>query len=280
MPLSARLTRAMCAIFACLGALPARAAGDGWVVGGNSRARLNWCGTNTPAPADPRAGLLAFVELQLDPGWKTYWRMPGDAGVAPAFEVDTPNNVAKATVYYPAPHRMPDQGGEAVGYKTSVIFPVRIDPRDAKAPVPLVISAAYGICKNICVPVELKLTGECHGLSPANGQAVEAVPRTPGEARPNDPKLVAVTGSVAGPSPRLTVDVDFGAGATETDLFVEAPDGLFVPLPARASPDAAGRARFVIDLQKTIDAKDLLGKSLRLTMVGSKGAAEAVWVAK
>ena len=136
--------------------------------------------------------------------------------------------------------------------------------------------------KNICVPVEVKLDGACYdsGMSPAIAAAAEAVPRVPGQARTSDPKIVAVSGSVTGAAPRLTIDVDYGAGATGTDLFIEAPEGLYVPLPGHALPDDKGRARFTVDLSKANDAKDLLGKELRLTMVSSKGAAEALWVAK
>ena len=218
--------------------------------------------------------------MQLDPGWKTYWRMPGDAGVPPSFDWAEASNVASTEVLFPAPHRMADQGGEAVGYKTAVIFPIRITPRDAKDSVTAVVTASYGICKNICVPVEVKLIGECYGASAATAAALDAVPRAPGQARPSDPKLLAVSGSVKAAAPKLIVDVDFGTDVADTDLLIEAPDGLFVPLPMRIAPHAAGRARFVVDLSKSIDAKDLFGKELRLTMLSSKGAAEALWVAQ
>jgi hypothetical protein len=55
---------------------------------------------------------------------------------------------------------------------------------------------------------------------------------------------------------------------------------LYVPQAAPATADAKGRARFTIDLSKAIDARDLLGQQLRLTMVSEKGASEAVWTAK
>ena len=277
-----RAKTAIAALCALLTAAPSAIANDGWVAAPNSRVRLNWCGTNFTGPLDPKAALLAYVEIQLEPGWKTYWRMPGDSGVPPTFEWADTSNLAKTTVYYPAPQRLPDQGGEAIGYKTSAIFPIRIERRDIKSPTPLTLTLNYGVCKNICVPIEVTLNGACleGGGSAAIAAAVEAVPRAPDQRRDSDPKLASVKGSVAGAAPRLTVDVDFGAGAAGTDLFIEAPDGLFVPLPARAKPDAKGRASFTVDLSKALDAKELLGKELRLTMVSSKGASEATWVAK
>jgi DsbC/DsbD-like thiol-disulfide interchange protein len=35
-------------------------------------------------PAANRQVHLAGVEITLGEGWKTYWRMPGDAGVPPS----------------------------------------------------------------------------------------------------------------------------------------------------------------------------------------------------
>ena len=255
---------------------------DGWTAAANSRARLNWCGQDSGMPIIPDAYELAFVELQIEPGWKTYWRVPGDAGVPPDFDWTGSSNVAKATVFYPAPHRLADAGGEAIGYKLSVVFPVRIERKAANVPTPVVLTMNFGVCKNICVPVEVNLTGACYGggRSPAIAAAVEAVPHAPGQRATLDPKFIGVRGSVLDVVPRLTIDVDYAPGATDADLFIEAPSGLFVPLPARATPDAQGRAHFTVDLRKTVDPKDLLGKELRLTMVSSKGASEALWVAK
>ncbi len=260
--------------------LPAAAA-DGWVQAANSRVRLTWCGGTVGAPVASGTE-LAFVEMQLDPGWKTYWRSPGDTGVPPVLEWVASKNLANTTPYFPAPRRLADQGGDSIGYKDRVVFPVWIERTAAASPVTLAANFNYGICKNICVPVEVTVTGGCFDGSQSSDivAAVEAVPRAPGQRRASDPNLVTVTGSVTGSAPKLTIDVDFGAGATETDLFIEAPDGLYVPLPARATPDAKGRARFTVDLSKTLDPTELVGKSLRLTMVSARGASEALWVAK
>jgi DsbC/DsbD-like thiol-disulfide interchange protein len=273
-----------CLAALCSGLITPAVAADGWVQAANSRVRLNWCGG--AEGLDPKfakdAVELAFLEMQLEPGWKTYWRSPGDSGVPPLLEWTAAKNLAKTTPYFPAPRRLPDQGGESIGYKERVIFPIGISRTNANAPVALTTNFSFGICKNICVPVEVTLTAGCFGggMNSDIAAAVEAVPRAPGQRRESDPNLVAIAGSVAATSPKLTIDVDFGAGATDTDLFIEAPDGLYVPLSTRATPDAQGRARFIVDLTKTLDPKDLLGKALLLTMVSARGASEAIWVAK
>jgi DsbC/DsbD-like thiol-disulfide interchange protein len=269
-------------LVAVIAAASAQAA-DGWTNAPYSRVRLNWCGTaeGLEAKFAKNAVELAFLELRLDPGWKTYWRSPGDAGVPPNATWEKSQNLARASFYFPAPRRLPDQGGDSIGYKDRVVLPVRVERTNSKAPVALAMSLSFGVCKNICVPVEVELNGACFTDSRNDiATNVEAVPREPGQRLDSDPNLIAVTGSVTAAVPRLAIDVDFGAGATDTDLFIEAPEGLYVPLPARAAPDAKGRARFTVDLSKVLDAKDLAGKTLRLTMVSSKGASEAEWVAK
>src|SRR6476661_4306539 len=50
----------------------------------------------------------AGVEIKLEPGWKTYWRYPGDSGVPPTFDFSASDNVKEATVLFPAPVRFPD----------------------------------------------------------------------------------------------------------------------------------------------------------------------------
>ena len=278
-----RLVRTLTVLAASAALVAPAQAFDGWTKTPNSRVRLNWCGG--AEGVDPKfakdAVELAFLELQLDPGWKTYWRSPGDSGVPPSATWEKSKNLAGASFYFPAPQRHADQGGESIGYKDHVVLPLRVERTNNNASVTLAMSFSFGVCKNICVPVDVDVTAGCFSDS-RNEIAfnVEAVPRAPGQRRDSDPNLVAVSGSVAALAPKLTIDVDFGAGATGTDLFLEAPEGLYVPLPARSPPDAKGRARFTVDLSKTLDPKDLLGKELRLTMVSSKGASEALWVAK
>src|SRR6185436_4015134 len=60
-----------------------------------------------PVPAKDGA-LRGGVEIKMLPGWKTYWRYPGDSGVPPVFDFSASDNVKAVTVLYPAPTRFDD----------------------------------------------------------------------------------------------------------------------------------------------------------------------------
>ena len=61
--------------------------------------------------------LRAGIELRLAPGWKTYWRYPGDSGIPPRFDFAKSRNVKSVTVRWPAPQRLTDESGTSIGYK-------------------------------------------------------------------------------------------------------------------------------------------------------------------
>src|SRR5882724_2500622 len=112
------------------------------------------------------AGLVyrSGVEIKLNPGWKTYWRYPGDSGVPPSFDFSKSENVKSATVLFPAPSRFPDgAGGNSIGYKAGVLLPVHVVPNDPKKPAVLRVKLDYAVCEKLCVPadanLELKLIG-------------------------------------------------------------------------------------------------------------------------
>ena len=69
--------------------------------------------------AGSRSGavLLGGIAFQLQPGWKTYWRTPGDSGVPPRFDFSKSDNIEAVTVLWPAPTKFDDgAGGHSLGY--------------------------------------------------------------------------------------------------------------------------------------------------------------------
>jgi DsbC/DsbD-like thiol-disulfide interchange protein len=243
-----------------------------WIELHNARARLL---AGPPATKADKA-YLAGVEITLAEGWKTYWRMPGDAGVPPTFDWTGSANVATIKVLYPAPSRIYEAGAEILGYKGSVLFPVEVVPEYASQPLALALTIEFGVCREICIPAEAKMSltlrPEAMTGEPPSAllTALERVPRQPVNRRLIDPQLRRVVAKLEGPAPRLTIEATFPQGGESADAFVEATDGLYLPLPRRlrdASQDTArleagandALVRFEVDLGGIDVPRELTG---------------------
>jgi DsbC/DsbD-like thiol-disulfide interchange protein len=206
-----------------------------------------------------RAGL----DITLDSGWKTYWRMPGDAGVPPDFRWNESRTVADVKVYWPAPARYIDTGGETVGYKDRVIFPLDVTVENGAPPAKLMLDLFFAVCEDICIP--------------AKAQAALA------EGSPEDAAIIAgymakVPRPVDGTAPfrvesaRLVTDEEkpdlelmlSGSGYEgDLDIFVEGADFAYFRAPRFGSmPNVC---RLQIDGLKAPER--LKGSPLTLTMV-------------
>src|SRR3982074_15183 len=109
--------------------------------------------------AGSRSGavLLGGIAIQLQPGWKTYWRTPGDSGVPPRFDFSKSDNVEAVTVLWPAPMKFDDgAGGVSLGYKQKVVLSLRIVAKNTHKPVTLRADINYAVCEKICIPVDAK----------------------------------------------------------------------------------------------------------------------------
>jgi DsbC/DsbD-like thiol-disulfide interchange protein len=227
--------------------------------------------------------LVAFVEILMPEGWKTYWRNPGDAGgLPPTFDFAKSTNLASARVLYPAPKRLADRAGETIGYKGRALFPVEIAPAAAGKPVTLNLAAHFGVCREICVPLDAShtLTAETGIVGPAEGvllDALNSVPRPVADAKDGDPKVVRAEVDSYEPPAQITIVATFPGGAQGADLFIEAPDGLYVPMPKRlADPAADGAVAFQSTFGSAAELKQILGKPLKVTLVGASGQTESV----
>src|ERR1700754_14394 len=90
--------------------------------------------------AGSRSGtvLLGGIAFQLQQGWHTYWRNPGDSGVPPRFDFSKSDNVEAVTVLWPAPHKLDDgAGGASLGYHDQIVLPLRIVAKSVDKPVSL-----------------------------------------------------------------------------------------------------------------------------------------------
>jgi DsbC/DsbD-like thiol-disulfide interchange protein len=248
-----------------------------WAVDHNARSRLIAGGS----PAGRPPGTIAVgVEIELAKDWKTYWRNPGSSGVPPNLSWTASSNVSAAETLYPAPVRLADRDGDTIGYKGTVILPVVVRATDPAKPVALVVEFEYGVCKDICIPVQSRLeltVPPGTAGKPADGplaRAFDAVPRSAAARRPTDPALRTAQVQLAGDKPSIRLEAEFPGGAEGGDLFLEAPDGLWIPLAKPDGPAKGKIAAFVVDLTDGADVGDLKGKTVRITLVSPRGQSE------
>ncbi len=227
--------------------------------------------------------LVAGVEISLDEGWKTYWRNPGSSGVPPRVDWAGSENLAEATLLFPAPQRFVDKDGDTIGYKKTVVLPVLVRPRDPAKPVVLKLALEYGVCREVCIPVQPSFTLELPAgkfVGSAGSQLLDAIARVPKDAksrRPIDPLLKSVTVELAGDKPRIGIAAEFPGGAKGADVFLEAPDGLWIPL-AKLLPGSEGAVRtFEVDLTDGADIGDLKGREIRVTLVSEAGQSQTTF---
>ena len=101
---------------------------------------------------------FAALEITLAPGWKTYWRAPGDAGIPPQFNWSGSQNLAAAGVAFPVPKVMDQNGLRSIGYENSVIFPLALTPKDGASDIALEGEVFIGVCDDICIPYTLNIS--------------------------------------------------------------------------------------------------------------------------
>jgi DsbC/DsbD-like thiol-disulfide interchange protein len=126
------------------------AAMSSWSSGSHSQLRL------IAGPTTPTGKQRVGVEIKMTPGYKTYWRSPGDSGVPPVFDWSGSDNVGGLDVRWPAPQRFEAGNGYGVGYIDEVVVPISVQPVDPDKPVTVVLKLAYAVCEKICIPA----TGE------------------------------------------------------------------------------------------------------------------------
>jgi DsbC/DsbD-like thiol-disulfide interchange protein len=224
------------------------------------------------AGAQRGAAHRAGIEIRLAPGWKTYWRYPGDSGIPPRFDFSSSKNVKSVTVRYPAPHRLTDESGTSIGYKNGVVFPLEVVPENAARPVALVLKADYAVCERICIPAEgkaeLSVTGK---PGTQDGWLTQNEALVPVAAKIGEGEKLAVR-AVKREDQRIFADV---AAPGAIDLFAEGPAAdwaLPVPAPVEGAP--AGQQRFVFELDGLPPNTKPDGATLTLTAVSGGQAIE------
>lgn len=103
---------------------------------------------------------MAGLQVRLAPGWKTYWRAPGDGGIPPRFGWDGSQNLDGAAFHWPVPEVFHQNDMRSIGYTGSVVIPVELTVNDPGASAQMRGQVQIGVCEDVCVPVLLNFDAE------------------------------------------------------------------------------------------------------------------------
>lgn len=163
-----------------------------------------------------------FLQIELDGDWKTYWRSPGEGGIAPSIEWKNSTNLELVDWHWPYPQQFNLLGIHTLGYKSATVIPMTLHIKDFNQPVKLDADLTLSSCTTICVltdypfsltfvPSELEVS---ESAMFTHAQAISQVPKSSPLIEqqnaiwdPNSNQLqVTLTKPLGWRSPELIVD--------------------------------------------------------------------------
>jgi len=220
-------------------------------------------------------GALFAWEAKLAPGWKTYWRSPGEAGLPVRVFVGED----EINPLFPYPERFELFGIQTFGYSHQLLLPFRL-----KAVPDGQVTAVvdFMVCKDICVPFEHTYVlatagGDLHSSHDIRFEAwLAKVPSTDKKTINGMEVLSAkVTGRVG--HQKLVVDVKADSELSKADLYAEVNDMFYFGVPKIRLLEDGKKARMVLSAMTGTTPEDLRGKAVRLTLSdGRNGAIDRI----
>ena len=177
------------------------------------------------------AQLPLGLHLKMKPGWKAYWRSPGEAGLPPQLTFSLASRIASSSLAYPIPHRFTILGLDTFGYKGEVLLPLGITVVQPGAPLDLSARLDLLICSDICVPdiLDLKLDIPAGPAQP--GEEASLVNRfaalVPGDGQAAGLAIRQVRMVGTGKSSMLEITASAREPFDKPDVFPETEDGSF-----------------------------------------------------
>jgi len=225
------------------------------------KADLTVGGSTAAAPDERWLG----VHLNLGPGWKTYWKSPGDAGLPTEFDWSGSSNLADAEVQWPAPSRLSILGFETVGYTHEVLFPVRLKVRDPNVEARIRLKLVVYACSAICVRDERMLDATIRPGAGGPSQAAIDAWRSKVPGPTSDVlSVLSIERSSTGPA-SLRIEVSSKKPLLAPDAFIESDPPLSGDKPV-VTFDHGNRATLTVDLPGET-ANSIRNRTVKATVV-------------
>jgi len=211
---------------------------------------------------------MTALRVSLDDGWKTYWRAPGEAGIPPQMDWAGSENLAGVEIHWPAPEVFVSNGMTTLGFHHELILPLSVRPGDPQGDVAMSGTLAFGICQDICMPMQAEVSAVLPAAAQAEDRRIaRALQRRPDTA--DEAGVVSATCEVApiADGMRVTADLTLPAvGPGELVVMESADPSVWVSeaMAARQGDVLSAEADFV---PATAQPFELDPSTLRFTVI-------------
>lgn len=216
---------------------------------------------------------MAAIRIQLAPGWKTYWRAPGEGGVPTVLRLTEAGGISGMAMHWPRPEVFFSNGLRSIGYSGDVILPVEF-ALTTSGVAQVAGRLELGVCQDVCMPISVDLAGLLPTDTARDGAIAAALSDRP------------FTGAEAGAGPvtcaiepisdglRVTVHAQLPDAGNDETVVVEHRDPMIWVSEASTRRDG-GWITAVADVVPADQGPFAMNRSdLRITVIGTRMAVE------
>lgn len=182
----------------------------------------------------PGTNFTAGILMKMDPGWHTYWKNGGEAGLATTIKWDLPDGFTAGEIQWPVPHKYVEDGDILTyGYagENLLLVDISVSPDVRMASATLKAEVRWLECEKICIPgssnVQLTLPVLAEAPRPANAALFEKFRKE--IPQPFKSRSVAVTTSAEDEKIKIhltSTSSSFEASTGALDFYPEIIEGI------------------------------------------------------
>jgi DsbC/DsbD-like thiol-disulfide interchange protein len=218
---------------------------------------------------------IAAIRIDLAPGWKTYWRSPGEIGIPPRFSWTGSRNLDSVQIHWPTPNISYTNGFRSIGYSGVTVVPIELTPKgDGQGTIALRGEIEIGVCQEICVPMVVMIRADLAQSGTPDATIQASLAKRPATAAEAGVRSVTCSVEPISDGLRVTALIDLADMGGEEFAIFELPDkSIWI---GQSQTSRRGRIlSAIVEFVPANGAPFLLNRSkVRITVLGQRGAVD------
>lgn len=216
---------------------------------------------------------MAAIRIRLAPGWKTYWRSPGDGGVPTVLRLTEATGVTGMAIHWPRPQVFFANGLRSIGYEGDVILPLEF-ALNASGQASISGHLELGVCMDVCMPISVDLSSVLPNSATRDGAIAAALSDRPLTAAEAGAGAVTCAIEPINDGLRVTVRAQVPETGNDETLVVEHRDPM-IWVSEAVTRREGGWITGVADVVPADHGPFAMNRGdLRITVIGSRQAVE------